>query len=239
MDLFICFIDDSEFEHDLVKNEIAPFAHGIEFFQAYTFEEAVETLGGKIPLLFLLDLWGRDMDVETPILTPREEIEEKISRFKSLHEVYDGLEHFEGDRTNEYLKRLFSIVDSWRNLFEEACDRIGQNRKYGLANIGLVREIYPGIPAVFYTRKSLISDAVAMFQAGADGLFVKPTGRDDRETRKLTHQYAPKLIEELSLIIDRHILLLKTHEGFYQTNLPGKTSVVGNLIRAWHQIRNN
>ncbi|MFH1490004.1 MAG: hypothetical protein ABII06_13970 [Pseudomonadota bacterium] len=238
MDLFICFIDDSEFEHDLVRNEIAPLARGIEFLQTTTFEEAAETLGEKIPLLFLLDLWGRDMDVETPVITPMAEIEEKVSRFKALHEVYDGLEHFKGDRTNEYLKRLFSIVDSWRNLFEEACDRIGQNRKYGLANIGQVRETYPGIPAVFYTRKSLISDAVAMFQAGADGLFIKPTGRDDRETRKLTRQVAPKLLQELFLIIDRHIRLLKTHEGFYQSGLPGKKSDIGNLINAWHQIKN-
>ena len=40
MDLIICFIDDSGFEHDLVRKEIAPFAPELVFVQAYTFDEA-------------------------------------------------------------------------------------------------------------------------------------------------------------------------------------------------------
>jgi DNA-binding NarL/FixJ family response regulator len=201
----ICFIDDSDFEHDLVQREIAPSASDLDFIQAYTFEQARDMLGGQIPVLFLLDLWGQDVEVKRPYLTPQKELEKKVSQFKSLETVYAGLENFPGDKTNEYLKRLFVIVDSWRSLFEEVCDRIGQNRKYGLGNLLQARKSYPGVPAVFYTRKSLISDAVAMFKAGADGLFIKPTGRDDSETRILTREYAPKLIEELALIIDRNI----------------------------------
>ena len=83
---------------------------------------------------------------------------------QTIETVYEGLENFQGDRTNEYLKRLFTIVDSWRNVFEEVCDRIGQNRKYGLSNLRQARKWYPGVPAVFYTRKSLINDAVAIFE---------------------------------------------------------------------------
>jgi hypothetical protein len=48
----------------------------------------------------------------------------------------------------------------------------------------------------------LINDAVAMFRAGADSLFIKPTGSNDTETRRLTREYAPRLIEELKKIID-------------------------------------
>jgi DNA-binding NarL/FixJ family response regulator len=150
----------------------------------------------------LLDLWGQDPEVKTPYLTPREELNRKISEFKTLDMVYDGLEDFQGDRTNEYLKRLFTIIDSWRNLFEDVCARIGQNRRYGLENLRQARKYYPGIPAVFYTRKSLINDAVSMSQAGSDGLFIKPTGRDDAETRLLTRRYAPELIQRLTRIID-------------------------------------
>jgi len=201
----ICFIDDSRFEHDLVLNEIALSAPELEFVQAYTFEEAKEKLGTKAPALFLLDLWGKDEDVRDPHISPKEDLKMKITNFPSLDYVYKGLDDFKGDVANEYLKRLFTIVDGWRTLFEGVCDRIGQNRKYGLWNLHQVRENYPGIPAVFYTRKSLINDAVAMFKAGADGLFIKPTGSNDAETRRLTREYAPQLIEELKKIKDSKI----------------------------------
>lgn len=236
MELTICFIDDSDFEHDLVRSEISPLTTGVTFLQAFTFDEAREKLGGTVPILFLLDLWGQDVEVKAPSLTPKKDLEKKIVRFKTLDDVYDSLECFGDDQIqNEYLKRLFSIVDSWRELFEEVCNRIGQNRKYGLANIQKVRKHYPGVPAVFYTRKSLINDAVALFQAGSDGLFIKPTGRNDRETRILTRKYAPKLIEELTRIIDRHIPLLKDHESFYQSEQDPENPVIENMIRSWHQ----
>lgn len=204
MERIICFIDDSAFEHDLVGREIAPCAPDYTFVQAYTFQEARETLGKRIPALFLLDLWGQDPEVMEPRMTRKEELQERVSHFKTLEAVFEGLGDFEADPTNEYLKRLFTIVDSWRNLFEEVCDRIGQNRKYGLANIRDVRRCYPGVPAVFYTRKSLITDAVAMFEAGADGLFIKPTGKDDQQTRMLTRKYGSSLMKELTSIVDRH-----------------------------------
>jgi len=197
----VCFIDDSPFEHDLVAHEIAPACGDLGFVQAYTFEEAKEVLDGRVPDLFLLDLWGKDEAVREPYRFGKEELEAKIARFPALDRAYEGLETFEGDVINEYLKRLFSIVDSWRSLFEEVCARVGQNRKYGLSNLAQARRHYPGVPAVFYTRKSLISDAVALFKAGAEGLFIKPTGADDQETRRLTREYAPQLARELREIM--------------------------------------
>jgi len=205
MKKIICFIDDSKFEHDLVRDEIASHEPGVEFVQAYTFEETRDILGTKVPDLFLLDLWGKDEDVREPYITPKEELERKIAGFPTLDHVYRGLEDFKGDVINEYLKRLFTMIDSWRSLFEEACSRVGQNRKYGLSNLRQSRKHYPGVPVVFYTRKSLISDAVAMFEAGADGLFIKPTGYNDAETRRLTREYAPELVNAL-----REIMLSKT-----------------------------
>jgi DNA-binding NarL/FixJ family response regulator len=238
MVLMICFIDDSDFEHDLVRNEVAPYASGLDLVQAYTFDEARELLGPKIPVLFLLDLWGQDMSVREPYVTPKGELEKRISDFNTLDMVYDGLEDLNGDRTNEYLKRLFSIVDSWRNLFEEVCDNIGQNRKYGLANLQHVRKYYPWVPAVFYTRKSLINDAVAMFKAGADGLMIKPTGRDDAETRILTREYAPKLIEELARIIDSKIDNINMNGSSYRAEMREKEKAGEDLISSWKEFRN-
>jgi len=202
----ICFIDDSAFEHDLVQHEIAPSAPDLEFVQAYTFEEAADRLDGQAPALFLLDLWGQDPDVSEPTLTSMDELRSRTAAFPTLEQVYEGLDAFEGDVHNEYLKRLFSVVDCWRNLFEDACSRIGQNRKYGLSNLRQVRARYPGTPAVFYTRKSLIHDAVAMFRAGADGLFIKPTGLNDNDTHRLTREYAPILVEDLRKLMRKERL---------------------------------
>jgi DNA-binding NarL/FixJ family response regulator len=132
---------------------------------------------------------------------------------------------------------LFTIVDAWRNLFETACDRIGQNRKYGLENLRQVRRYYPGVSAVYYTRKSLISDAVAMFQAGADGLFIKPTGTDDAETRLLTRKYAPKLIEELARVCDCNIENLKARGNFYANNPSETETTIEQLVKSWRRFR--
>jgi DNA-binding NarL/FixJ family response regulator len=197
----ICFIDDSGFEHDLVKYEIAPSAPDLEFVQTYTFAEARDLLAAKTPSLFLLDLWGQDEDVVDPYLTPMDELKKKTADFPKLDQIYEGLDSFQGDINNEFLKRLFAIVDCWRKLFEDVCGRIGQNSRYGLFNLGQTRLHYPQIPAVFYTRKSLINDVAAMFKAGADGLFIKPTGYNDDETRRLTREYAPRLLNDLRKIM--------------------------------------
>ncbi len=193
----ICFIDDSPFEHALVAEEIAPLAPDMTFVLAYTFEEAVEALGNRRPALFLLDLWGQDPAVTDPHLPSQEELAREADQIPTLEAVYQGLDTFDGDLYNEFLKRLFSVVDGWRRLFEQACDRIGQNRKYGLANLARARQRYPGVPAVFYTRKSLINDAVAMMRAGIDAIFIKPTGSNDSQTREKTRAYAPQLLGEL------------------------------------------
>ena len=238
-DLIICFIDDSGFEHDLVRNVIAPCDKRLEFVQAYTFDEAVINLKGRIPGLFLLDLWGQDPEVLNPYITPREELEEISSGFNTLGYVYDGLKTFKGDKNNEYLKRLFSIVDSWRSLFESACSRVGQNNKYGLHNLKCVRENYPGVPAVFYTRKSLINDAVQMIKAGADGLFIKPTGKNDMETQELTNKFAPELIDSLTKIIKAKLDNLLLSKDFYINNLSHTDEVITGLINYWKEFKNN
>ena len=238
MDLIICFIDDSDFEHDLVREEIAPFAADLMFIQTYTFEEARASLGTRIPGLFLLDLWGQDPDVKEPVFTKKEELERMVSRLNNLDDVYRELEKYEGDRTNEYLKRLFTVVDGWRNLFELVCGRIGQNRKYGLSNLAQVRIHYPGVPGVFYTRKSLINDAVAMFKARADGLFIKPTGMNDSETRKLTRENGPLLIQELVKIIDTHIGNLGDFITLYRDKNSVNKDMIKNLISDWKEFIN-
>ncbi len=237
MRFIICFIDDSDFEHDLVRTEIAARTPDFEFVQTYTFEEAREALGTRIPVLFLLDLWGQDPAVLEPSITGQQELEARIAGFKALDRVYDDIDPRRTNHINEYLKRLFTIVDEWRSLFEEVCDRAGQNRKYGLANLRDARTHYPGVPAVFYTRKSLINDAVAMFQAGANGLFIKPTGPNDEQTRAMTRANAPDLIKELSQIIDAHLNGLMAHIDHYHSTGQGLKTPLAELITKWTAYR--
>ncbi len=207
----ICFIDDSPFEHGLVKNVIAPCAPDMQFIQAYTFAEAQEMLKGRDPSLFLLDLWGQDERVKDPYMMPEQNIKDIASRLPSLDQVYEGIEDL---GFNDYLRRIFTIVDGWRKIFEEVCSRIGQNRKYGLNNLMLVRRHYPETPAVIYTRKSLIGDAIAVFNANADGIFIKPTGSNDEDTIRLTREFAPQLIRELKRIIFRKRAILTIQKGW-------------------------
>ena len=93
---FICFIDDSGFEHDLVRDEIAPCGPDLVFIQAFTFEEAREKLGAKVHGLFLLDLWGKDEEVREPHISSKEELERRIAHFPTLDHVYEGLDDFKG-----------------------------------------------------------------------------------------------------------------------------------------------
>ncbi len=233
----VCFIDDSDFEHQVVRTELAAYAPDFEFVQTYTFAEALKALEGRIPVLFLLDLWGQDPAVAEPTITPQAELEARIAEFKALDRVYKDIDPHRSDQINEYLKRLFAIVDGWRSLFEEVCDRAGQNRKYGLANLQEARRYYPGVPAVFYTRKSMINDAVAMFQAGANGLFIKPTGRNDTQTRARTRENAPTLIKGLSQIIDAHLSGLMAHMDHYRSVGPVLKTSPQDLIAEWNAFR--
>ncbi len=239
MDPIICFIDDSRFEHDLVRNEIAPYDKRLEFVQACTFDEAKIKLKGRIPGIFLLDLWGQDADVSDPYITPREELDKLVSDFNTLDYVYNGIDTWSGDKTNEYLKRLFSIVAGWRSLFESVCSRIGQNNKYGLYNLKCARTQYPGVPAVFYTRKSLINDAVQMIRAGTDGLFIKPTGNTDEETRAVTRKFAPELIDSLIKIIKSKIDDLALSIDFYTGKSHHTDDIITGLINYWKEFKNN
>jgi DNA-binding NarL/FixJ family response regulator len=233
----VCFIDDSDFEHELVRTEIAANTPDFEFVQTYTFDEARRALGSRIPVLFLLDLWGQDPAVAEPSITGQEALKTRIAEFKALDRVYDDIDPHRTDHINEYLKRLFTIVDGWRRLFEDVCDRAGQNRKYGLANLQDARTHYPGVPAVFYTRKSLINDAVAMFQAGANGLLIKPTGPNDEQTRAMTRANAPALIKGLSQIVDTHLSGLMAHIDHYRSTGPGSKTSPADLINEWKAYR--
>ena len=73
---------------------------------------------------------------------------------------------------------------------------------------------------------------------GADGLFIKPTGIDDSETRISTRQYAPKLIETLALVIDRHFSSPDQPASNYLFEFKGEKDQMARLLKTWQAFKN-
>jgi hypothetical protein len=108
--------------------------------------------------------------------------------------VYEGLEG-EDDPHTAYLRRLFAIVDGWRDLFAFAAQSVGQNINYGLENLAAARRDFPAAACVGYTRKSLLTDAVEVLRAGVDGLEIKPGGAAPEDVERNTSDRAEGLLE--------------------------------------------
>jgi hypothetical protein len=66
---------------------------------------------------------------------------------------------------------------------------------------------------------------------------IKPTGKDDTETRLLTREKAPKLIEELSLIVDSKMDQMKKDRNSLGNEMMGKKSATEDLISGWKEFR--
>ncbi|MDY6851576.1 MAG: hypothetical protein SV487_05830 [Thermodesulfobacteriota bacterium] len=194
----VCFIDDSPFELEVFERNIIPASSGMEFILGSTYDEVRRELEERYPCLFLLDLYGRDSTMAAPGIPSREEMESEIKSFASLDSVYDGLDDFPGDKTNEFLKRLFHITDPWRRLFYQASRTAGQNIKYGLGNLAAAGRDFPATAKIAYTRKSTIMDTVEVLAAGIDGLNLKPDGPSDEAINQATASRAASLLEDWS-----------------------------------------
>ncbi|MBF0530273.1 MAG: hypothetical protein HQK55_13575 [Deltaproteobacteria bacterium] len=199
----VCFIDDSAFELEVFSRNIIPVGVGLEFVLGSTYEEVRHKIGSRYPCLFLLDLYGRDPNLPPARLPSLDDLAAESLNLKSLPEVYAGLEDHPGDKVNEYLKRLFHVVDGWRRLFYRASRQAGQNINYGLNNLAAVRRDFPGTAAVGYTRKSLIMDAVDVIKAGMDGLALKPDGPDDQAIQQATADSARALLAAWAEVISK------------------------------------
>jgi hypothetical protein len=193
-----CFIDDSAFEISLFLEVFPKAAPHLSFITASRFDECVTKLTqeGVEPALFILDLYGSSGADVSPIPL-QSELQQSVQTFATLDDVYRGLDTCRDDiKINEFLKRLFAIVNNWRELFSKQCEALDQSRRYGIANLMAVKERYPKAPAVMYTRKGLFTDAMELQQLACDGIFVKPAGRNDAAILESTRAEASRLILE-------------------------------------------
>ena len=194
-----CFIDDSPFELKLFRDVIETRFPGIQFVYANTYDECHRQLDEQklYPSLFILDLYGREGLQENACIPRKELLEAQIERIPNLNVAYDGLEKYNSNRNlqaNEFLKRLFSILNEWRSLFSEQCARLDQGSQFGINNLLSVRQNYPPVTAVMYTRKGLFTDAVILSRHNCDGIFIKPSGTTDKDIYAETEKQAESLM---------------------------------------------
>ncbi len=194
-----CFIDDSPFELQLFKDVIETVSPGIQFVYASTYDECHRQLDEQklYPSLFILDLYGREGLQEDVSIPNKEMLEAQIEKIPDLNVAYDGLEKYNRDKNlqaNEFLKRLFSILNEWRNLFSEQCASLDQGSQFGINNLLSVRQDYSPVTAVMYTRKGLLTDAVILARHNCDGIFIKPSGTTDKDIYAETEKQAESLM---------------------------------------------
>ena len=103
-------------------------------------------------------------------------------------------------QANEFLKRLFSILNEWRSLFSDQCASLDQGSRFGINNLQSARQNYSSVAAVMYTRKGLFADAVILSQHNCDGIFIKPPGTTDEDIYEETGKQAQKLMDKLERV---------------------------------------
>jgi hypothetical protein len=210
-----CFIDDSPFELELFKDVIEIRFPGILFIYASTYAECHSQLDKQklYPSLFILDLYGREGQLTNVNIPQKEMLEAQIANIPSLDTVYKGLDKYEGDnnlQANEFLKRLFAILNEWRNLFSDQCANLDQGSQYGINNLLHVRKYYPTVTAVMYTRKGLFADAVKLSRHNSDGIFIKPSGTTDEKIYAETRNQVNSLMDGWNECIrNRYCLFLQ------------------------------
>ncbi len=236
-----CFIDDSPFELKLFKDVIETRIPKIQFIYASSYDECHRQLDEQklYPSLFILDLYGRE-GLQEDVCIPRKELlEARIDKIPNLNIAYEGLEKNNCDnnlQANEFLKRLFSVVNEWRNLFSDQCASLDQGSQFGINNLLSVRKCYSTVAAVMYTRKGLFTDAVILSQHNCDGIFIKPPGATDEDIYAETEKQAENLLDSWNECVRNSYRLFLQNSGSHEKVLHKLVEV---LSRDKHQIATN
>ncbi len=226
-----CFIDDSPFEIKLFKDVIEASNPGIQFIYAHTYAECDSQLAELVlyPSLFILDLYGREGLHKNVSIPQKSLLETQISNIPSLESAYVGLEKYDSNKdlqSNEFLKRLFSILNEWRRLFSDQCANLDQGSQYGINNLKSVRKNYSTVAAVMYTRKGLFTDAIKLSRYNCDGIFIKPPGSNDEEIYAETKRQTDSLFEDWNMCVKKSYCHLLQKWAHFDKTIPGLTNIL-------------
>lgn len=231
MSALFCFIDDSEFELENFQANAVKAYDRAEFVFATSFGEAAEQIGKRIPVCFLLDIFGGDPEAKPRLPKPAETVK-MMGKPPSVERLYSNVEKPSPKEANLLLRRIYAYVNRIQMAFSRAAGMLGQGRHYGLENLAKVRENYPWATAIGYSRKALYADAVAMSMAGADGVLQKPQGDDDDAIAMATRQMSLALARSAYEMIDRRLIATAAPLALSMFDDPGSNSqLMGRALR--------
>ena len=231
MSALFVFIDDATFELENFEANAARAYDRAEFIYASTFDQAVQEIGGRIPVCFLLDIFGGDPEAKPRLPKPQETVK-MMGKPPSVERLYSNVEKPSSQEANLLLRRIYTYVNRIQMAFSRAAGMLGQGRHYGLDNLNRVREKYPWAAAVGYSRKGLYADAVAMSMAGADGVLQKPQGDDDEAIALATRQMSLALAKAVYEMVDRRLISTAAPLALSMFDEPGGGSqMMGRALR--------
>jgi CheY-like chemotaxis protein len=138
-----------------------------------------EALGGRIPDLFVLDLFFPATNDPPGGFTP-DTIDSARAHLTLVLRTAEELEGMFLDesalaKNDKELLRAGSELVYWsQRMLRHWCDVLGQSPSGGIALMQLLQKKYPTVPAVFYSRKAMVADVKAALEAGALDVLIKP-----------------------------------------------------------------
>jgi CheY-like chemotaxis protein len=138
-----------------------------------------EALGERVPDLFVLDLFFPATSNPPGGFTPDTVDDARLQLTRVLRAAgeLEGmfLDESALAKNDKELLRAGSELVYWsQRMLRRWCDVLGQSPSGGIALMRILREKYPAVPAVFYSRKAMVADVKAALEAGALDVLIKP-----------------------------------------------------------------
>jgi CheY-like chemotaxis protein len=138
-----------------------------------------EALGERVPDLFVLDLFFPAVTDPPGGFTPDtvDSARAHLTRVLRAAEELEGMfmdESALAKNDKELLRAGGELVYWSQRMLRHWCDVLGQSPSGGIALMRLLRDKYPTVPAVFYSRKAMVADVKAALEAGALDVLIKP-----------------------------------------------------------------
>jgi CheY-like chemotaxis protein len=138
-----------------------------------------DALGDRVPDLFVLDLFFPAVNDPPGGFTADtvHDARAQLGRVLGAAQELEGM--FLDDsalaKNDKELLRAGSELVYWsQRMLRRWCDVLGQSPSGGIALMRLLREKYPSVPAMFYSRKATVDDVKAALAAGAIDVLIKP-----------------------------------------------------------------
>jgi DNA-binding NtrC family response regulator len=182
--LRLIFIDDDEDELDKFK-EIVKGHYDCDTFQWP--RESEKLFKSKPPDVFVSDLYLPPCSGDTTP-TPAEIRDAK----RGAGEVAKLFESLFSNKSRKDKDRLRDTMDAIRDaysLLKKQWSALGQSPGYGVALLTKLKDRYPEVPFVFYSRKITPEDVICVLRAGAFDAIRKGALSDEEVVARIASAY--------------------------------------------------